>query len=289
MSKSTFRGTIMFVLLLVSIFILPDLISYNDPNDKTTWRMYSVKEERIRSEVTSNYRRSQNRDTKRKKSRYHAPPSKFDPNTYQVNDWMKLGLSVKQANVVLKFSKYSLKSNDQLKKIVVISDELFELIKDSTFYPKTEFENNKFQFADKKENTKKQVILDINTATEEELNNLPGIGDFFARSIMKKRDELGGFYSKEQLLEIWKFDQVKLDAIAPLIKVQLEAIKKIDINSAEAKDFKRHPYFSWNLANSIVKLRSQNGKFTHIEEIRKSVLITDEIYEKIRMYLQIVP
>jgi hypothetical protein len=48
---------------------------------------------------------------------------------------MQLGLSEKQAAVVLKFTSRGLKSNEDLQRVFVISDELFELIKDSTFYP----------------------------------------------------------------------------------------------------------------------------------------------------------
>lgn len=44
--------------------------------------------------------------------------------------------------------------------------------------------------------------ININTATESELKLLDGIGDTIAKRIIKKRDELGGFTSIEQITEV---------------------------------------------------------------------------------------
>eukprot|EP00353_Schmidingerella_taraikaensis_P000833 CAMPEP_0185595498 /NCGR_PEP_ID=MMETSP0434-20130131/78676_1 /TAXON_ID=626734 ORGANISM="Favella taraikaensis, Strain Fe Narragansett Bay" /NCGR_SAMPLE_ID=MMETSP0434 /ASSEMBLY_ACC=CAM_ASM_000379 /LENGTH=149 /DNA_ID=CAMNT_0028223557 /DNA_START=216 /DNA_END=662 /DNA_ORIENTATION=- len=68
-------------------------------------------------------------------SRYRAPKSAFNPNEYSKEEWVQLGLSSKQADVVLKFTVRGVKSNEELKKIFVIPDEVFALIEDSTFYP----------------------------------------------------------------------------------------------------------------------------------------------------------
>ena len=46
---------------------------------------------------------------------------------------------------------------------------------------------------------KKDTILDLNTADTTELKWIRGIGRYIARQIVKYREELGGFYSPEQL------------------------------------------------------------------------------------------
>jgi DNA uptake protein ComE-like DNA-binding protein len=66
-------------------------------------------------------------------------------------------------------------------------------------------------------------------------------------------------------------------------------LKRININTASVDDLKAHPYISWNLANSIVKLRSQIGQYNRIEDVKKSVLMTDELYEKLKRYLTVDP
>ncbi len=220
----------------------------------------------------------------RLKREYKVPPSKFDPNLYSVKDWMYLGLTQKQAEVVMKFGKYGFKSNQQLAKVFVIPKEVFELLKDSTFYPTT------IQLNHSKENNeipqeKKIVRIELNSASEEELVTIPGIGPFFANNIIKLRDKLGGFVKFEQLTEVWKFSPEKLEEIKPYINLDISKIDKLNINTVSVEELKRHPYFSWNVANSIVKMRKQKGNFTSISELKESVLITEELFLKIKPYL----
>jgi DNA uptake protein ComE-like DNA-binding protein len=42
---------------------------------------------------------------------------------------------------------------------------------------------------------------------------------------------------------------------------------------------------NWNQANSIIKMREQRGRFNSIDEIKESVLIDEETFEKLLPYL----
>lgn len=215
-------------------------------------------------------------------SKFKAPEQAFDPNEYQEEDWLKLGLSKKQVDVVLNFSKRGLKSNDDLEKIFVISSDLFDLIKDSTFYP--EFEAKK-QFESLPE--KEFIKVDINTADIENLKSIPGIGDFYAKKIIEYREELGGYCDTKQLLEIWKFDNEKYKEVRENIILNKKDLKLIDINSCSIDELKSHPYISYKVANSIVKMRMANGNYNQIEDILESKLIDRELFSKIKSYLKI--
>ena len=46
------------------------------------------------------------------------------------------------------------------------------------------------------------LIVNLNDATQAELNLLPGVGEKLANDILKYRDELGGFESIDQLMNI---------------------------------------------------------------------------------------
>ena len=46
------------------------------------------------------------------------------------------------------------------------------------------------------------LIVNLNDATQAELNLLPGVGEKLANDILKYRDELGGFDSVDQLMNI---------------------------------------------------------------------------------------
>lgn len=213
---------------------------------------------------------------KNKNSRYRKPASRFDPNTYVKSDWMKLGLSEKQTDVILKFTKNGVDSDQELQSIYVISDELFQLVKDSTYYPERK----------KEVKESKQLIVDLNTGSEEELISLPGIGPYYAKKIVEYRTKLGGYHSSEQLLELWKFDGDKLEQIRPFITLS-EDIKQISINLAGIDELKSHPYVSYQVANSIVKMRTSHGEYGSIGELKRSKLIDEELLVKLKPYLKL--
>lgn len=281
LSKRTRRAMIIFVALLCLISFIPRLIIYFNPDEPIK---ITIEEKKIIEKLEyTPYKKFE-----KQKRTYRKPPSKFDPNNYSVNDWMYLGLSEKQAKAVLKFGKYGFYSNDQLAKVFVIPDEVFELLKDSTYYPEKNKDFQKQPFSEKNAIEKPKIILvEINQATEEELVTIKGIGSFFASNIIKQREKLGGFVSKDQLLEVWKFTPEKLSEIESFITVNSSLVKKININSATVDELKNHPYIRWNIANSIVKMRMQKGSFDSINELLESKLITLEIFEKIKPYLSL--
>jgi competence protein ComEA len=277
-SKQSRRAIIIFIALLLLIAFIPRILSSFLPNEKITFT-----EEELKI-INFTPKKHSYKTFNHLKREYKVPPAKFDPNTYSVKDWMYLGLTQKQAEAVIKFGKYGFKSNQQLAKVFVIPKEVFELLKDSTFYPT---ESRPYSFKENREipQEKKIVRIELNSASEEELLAIPGIGPFFAGNIIKQRDKLGGFIKYEQLTEVWKFSPEKLDEIKPYINLDVSKIDKLNINTVTVEELKRHPYFSWNVANSIVKMRKQKGSFTSISELNESVLITEELFLKIKPYL----
>ena len=65
-------------------------------------------------------------------------------------------------------------------------------------------------------------VLDLNTASEEDLTRLPGIGEKRAADIAAWREENGGFDSREELLEISGIGEGTEDGVAPYITVNGE-------------------------------------------------------------------
>ena len=278
-SKRSKRGVFIFIIISLLVVFTPRIL-FSLKQEET----YFVSSEKIkeikRSAFKSNYERKKYKSNYKKKNRFKIPPAKFNPNMYTMEEWMHLGLSNKQAAVVLKFTKRGIYSNEQLKKIVFIPDQLFNLIKDSTIYP------DKVDFtADTKKEIKIFSRIELNGANQEKLEEIPGIGAFFAKNILKHRDRLGGFLRKEQLLEIWKFDIEKLNSIEQYIEVDSEKIRRIELNTISVEELKDHPYLNWSSANSIIKIRAQKGRFKSIEEIKESVLIDEEMFEKLKPYL----
>jgi competence protein ComEA len=61
--------------------------------------------------------------------------------------------------------------------------------------------------------------LDLNTATLEQLDALPGVGPATAQAILDQRDKVGRFASVDDLLDVRGIGPAKLDAIRDLVTV----------------------------------------------------------------------
>ncbi len=281
-SKRNRRGVVALIVVAVIIVLLPrfaQLFSSDVELDVSTEDVKAF--EKSKKNFQNKKRNYYNKFEKKK--RFSLPPRKFNPNEYSAEDWMNLGLSEKQVAVLLKFTKNGIRSNEDLKRIFVISDELYALIKDSTYYP----ERPKIEYTPKVVEEMKVQKLEINAASIEDLENLKGIGPFFAKQIIKYRERLGGFASKEQILEVWKMTIETYDKLIPQIVIDKLKIRKLKINELTPEELKNHPYLNWNQVNSIIKMRMQRGKFNAIDEIQESKLIDAETFEKLIPYLSL--
>ena len=281
-SKRSKRGLLVLILASLGLIFFPRVY------------MFFQKEEAfvINSEKIAEFERSHKKFEKRnysnyysKKKKYKAPDSKFNPNTYTLSDWIKLGLSAKQSVVVLKFTSRGIYSEEDLKRIFVIPEVLFELIRDSVVYPER-FQNTPNQESFKKQ-AKQITLINLNTADTTEFMKIYGIGAFYAKQIIRYREKLGGFFKKEQLFEVWKMTPEAYDKIKDHVFISEKDVKRININSVTIEELKVHPYLKWNQANSIIKMRIQRNGFKNIEEIKESVLIDSETYEKLFPYLSL--
>jgi DNA uptake protein ComE-like DNA-binding protein len=286
-SKRNRQALILVIVLSIIIVYIPRiLLALDDPEGTIQISDAEIAETKNKIATYRNSKKYYSYNKRDKKSRFQLPPSRFDPNNYTLREWMELGLSEKQAAVVLKFTSRGLKSNEDLQRVFVISDELFELIKDSTFYPSIEKTENleKGGFTKKE---KPQIIVELNSASQEDLVKIPGIGESFAKWIINYRSRLGGFSKPGQLLEVWKIDVEKYAQIEPFVTVNVNQITKLKLNTITVEELKKHPYLNWNIANSIIKIRERKKGFNSIEEIKESVLIDEECFEKLKPYLSL--
>ena len=65
------------------------------------------------------------------------------------------------------------------------------------------------------------------------------------------------------------------------------SLKKININTASLDEMKSHPYIRFNLANAILQYKNAHGNFALVSDIKKIMIVTDEIFNKLVPYLTI--
>lgn len=94
------------------------------------------------------------------------------------------------------------------------------------------------------------ATIDLNTADTTLLKRVPGIGNSFARRIVKYRDLLGGYYVVEQLQEVYGMDRERYDAIYPYFTVGT-AVRPLTLT---IDSISYHPYLSWRHKRTLRRL-----------------------------------
>ena len=221
----------------------------------------------------------------------------FNPNKATEMEWKKLGLVERQIKTIKNYQASGGRffQAEDLEKIYGLTAYQLKQIKPYVrIFPKNKhkvagkkigyMENNK----GKGKNSVKSVrsIIEINTASSEDLKKIPGIGPVFSQRIVKYRDLLGGFHRKTQLLEVYGLSDSLYFSIISYIEVDTQKIVTWDINTADEKRMGRHPYLTQYEAKAIVAYRSFRGTIHDISEIKKNQLINQESYQKIRPYLR---
>jgi DNA uptake protein ComE-like DNA-binding protein len=130
-----------------------------------------------------------------------------------------------------------------------------------------------------------ETALDINVIDSSVLEKLPGIGPYLAGKIIKYRNKLGGFYNKNQILEIngmrndlfVKFEN-KIDVLSP--------IRYININSCKVEELENHPYLKKKLGNILFQYIKQRGKIYNANELSNIPIMKDSTLIKLKPYLR---
>jgi competence protein ComEA len=138
-----------------------------------------------------------------------------------------------------------------------------------------------------KKNTPQVPLLNINLADSFAFKKLPGIGDKYSSRIVRYRNLLGGFYAKEQLLEVYGIDSALFHQISPYILLEDDTLRKINVNTCGVKDLAVHPYVSYKLANLIVKYRRHHGNYSSLEQLKSIPLVDEQLFRKIVFYFEL--
>ncbi|MCB9190730.1 MAG: helix-hairpin-helix domain-containing protein [Flavobacteriales bacterium] len=217
----------------------------------------------------------------------------FDPNTLDSAGWVALGFSPKQSAAIIKYRHAGavFRKSEDVKKLFVVDEakyaelEPYIIIKELPVEskPRKEFK----EYEPKKERKFEPIIVELNAADTTQLQQLHGIGSSFAKRIVKYRELLGGYTSKEQVLEVYGMDSARYLPIAESLLIDTTYRVRININTADFKTLLRHPYLNKNQVNAIINYRKQHGLFSSLEELAKIHLINDEALFKIKPYLKV--
>lgn len=221
---------------------------------------------------------------------------RVDPNHATREEWQQLGLKNRQINTIKNFIEKGgqFKYKEDLLKIYTL-DSAWVL----AAYPyidlpeKTTLLRDTLKQLDYKQNyipkTRTPMTIELNYADSSDLMMLPGIGNFFARHILKYRNALGGFHDYDQLKEVWKMTDSKLESLLPFIEIDATRIIPMNVNIAGREELSRHPYLSHRQAEQLVNYREKHGNYTDSLQVIKAALFSEMEWKKVAPYLSFGP
>ena len=224
----------------------------------------------------------------------------FDPNQVAVDTLLSFGLPAYLANRVLNFREkvHPYRQKEDLLKIYGMDSSLYQKMepfivinrqeersKSIAFKPKEVFQkDSKEGYYAKPTFTSKPFYL--NDADTLQLKQVYGIGSVLSKRIIAYRNALGGFYSLDQLKEVYGLKEAAYDSLKnrSLLKAD-EPLRKIGINQLDVEEIAGHPYISKKQAKLVVAYRSQHGAFYKSQELLAIPLFDSLSVAKLTPYL----
>lgn len=130
------------------------------------------------------------------------------------------------------------------------------------------------------------VKVDLNRCDTNDIMNVPQFGSKRAARLVEYRDKLGGFYSLEQLKEVYVLQNMELSFLEKYFYVGKGAIKKININEATYKQLIAHPYFDAYLTKTILNYRNKNGSIQNLKQLQQITHAYPELMDKLQHYIE---
>lgn len=224
----------------------------------------------------------------------------FDPNQVEFDDLIRLGVSGGTARILLNYRKAGgrFDSDSDLLRIYGLHPDEFRRLQPyiRILHPgrSHDADTPAYGVSTAQHPYRSQITLsnthepfELNAADSQQLVSVYGIGPIFARRIIRYRELLGGFYRREQLLEVYGLSLQQYEELSRSSVLDTGLLRKIDLNSLDAGDISLHPYLDRYQAAALVAYREQMGAFKNPAEVVENRLVPDSVYRKIRPYLEL--
>jgi competence protein ComEA len=299
-TKKQFRGAwfLSLLIILVSIVIhsVPNIFSQNfidNTTESDSLKLDSlVAEIKLRQLTERPKYQASNFDSKQEKQE-SAPLQlhDFDPNTISREEWLSMNLPEKVFNGLEKYRDKGgkIKKPEGVLKLYnldpAIAQQMVPFVKiDSSIFARKKLEfKNKLPFPEKP----KYLPFNINEADTTQLMSIYGIGRGLANRMVRHRDALGGFLSKNYVYDVFGLDSSTVEEL--FLKAYLPTnvtTRKLNINKATEEELAKNPYIRKGFARIITKYRTQNGDFKKPEDLLKIKIMKPEVVNKIAPYLE---
>jgi len=209
----------------------------------------------------------------------------FNPNTISYEEAVTLGFPEKTAHILINYRNKGGKfyNTESLKKLYGMNDALYKKLAPYVSIENNTKSKNDFKTENKFASKQQNITLEINSADSLQWIQLKGIKGGRARMILKYKSLLGGFYSIEQLKEVYTFNDTLYNSIKANLTVNPALVQKLKVNSVDFKTMVHHPYIKYEGTKCIFALK-RNKKITADDLINSSCFSREQL-EKVLIYL----
>ena len=211
----------------------------------------------------------------------------FNPNYLSGYRAYFLGINPEALDKIQAYRKQGkyFRNKEEFKKISGISDSLYRILEPYIQFPR-------FHTFPKYNPNKNRTVYtkDINKASAPDLQVIKGIGPVLSQRIIKYRESMGGFTSKEQLNNVYGLEKEVINRLWKVFYLSPADIKpliKTDINTANIEDLKKVNGIGEILAGRIIDLRNKTGGFAIKEELRAVYGLKPEARENLWKFFEI--
>lgn len=210
----------------------------------------------------------------------------FNPNTDTKEQLIQKGLSSRIVKNILNYRNKggTFRVKKDLVRLYSLSESEYNKLRPFVALPDTLTKNyNNPVFKSKPKN----LVIQINTCSADSLENLRGIGPVFAKRIVAFRSKLGGFYSLDQLNEVYGLSTETIEIIMPHLILYTTKIKKIKLNTMDIEGLSSHPYLSYNEAKAVINYREQHGHYTKLSTVKSLHIFRNKSIHRLLPYLDL--
>jgi DNA uptake protein ComE-like DNA-binding protein len=216
----------------------------------------------------------------------------FNPNFITDFKGYKLGMSSEEIDRLLDYRKQNkwINSKEDFQKVTKVSDSFLDQISSYFKFPDW-ISNPKPKYSDWRKGFKEKTFdqkIDLNIATQLQLEKINGIGKSFSKRIVDYRSKLIGFSDDMQLYEIYGLDYQVVNRVLNEFTVKTpKEIIKMNLNKISASDIATIPGISFELAKRIWEFRILNERIVDFIELKKIEGLTERKLQGIQLYLKL--
>ena len=198
----------------------------------------------------------------------------FNPNFITDHRGYTLGMSNEEIDRLLAYRKQDkwINSAKEFQQVTKVSDSLLNEI--SPYFKFPDWVNNpkptttNFKFSEKQKPSVEK--LDLNQATQNQLEKVYGIGPALSKRIVDKRKQLGGFAAMIELSEVYGLNDEVIENLSDHFEVKTpRAVQQINLNTASRDELVTIKYIDYEVAHLIIEARTLRNGFQSLDDLAK--------------------